>query len=146
MTKQSTFPITDPKFIGNLIPQKHPMVMVDSLLEFTDNHISAGLTVQPENIFVENNHLQEGGVLEHIAQSIALYTGYLYFLQNKPAPTGYIGAIKSATLYALPPLNTSLITRVTVMQEFGGVTLVTATTHCQDQPIATAEMKTVLAS
>jgi 3-hydroxyacyl-[acyl-carrier-protein] dehydratase len=146
MTKPSSFPITDPQFIGKLIPQKHPMVMVDSLLEFKNNQITAALTIKKNNIFVANHCFQEGGIIEHIAQSIALYTGYLYFLQDKPAPTGYIGAIKSVTIHGLPQVDSRLITQVQVLQEFGGVTLVTAITHHHERLIATAEMKTVLAS
>src|SRR5690606_4046534 len=122
MTKNHEIPITDSDFIGSLIPQKRPMVMVDKMMAFGENFITAGLTLHPENIFVKNTYLQESGILEHIAQSIALYTGYRYYLMNKPAPTGYIGAIKTASVFGLPKTQDQLVTKVSVMQEFAGVT------------------------
>jgi len=88
-------PILDKTFVENLIPQKAPFVMVDKLLAFCENEITAGLTVPEENIFVSENIFQESGLVEHMAQSVALYTGYQYFLKNEMPPTGYIGSIKS---------------------------------------------------
>lgn len=86
--------ITDKDFIGKLIPQKSPFVMVDKLLHFEDRKVIAGLTVSEENIFTQNNIFAVPGLIEHMAQSVALYTGYQFFLKKEDPPTGYIGAIK----------------------------------------------------
>ncbi|MET0760331.1 MAG: hypothetical protein ABWZ56_07915 [Flavobacterium sp.] len=144
--ENSTMPILDKAFVENLIPQKFPFVMVDKLLMFSENEITAGLTVPENNIFVKDGIFQEAGLIEHMAQSVALYTGYQYFLKREPAPTGYIGAIKTIEILQLPKLGEEIETTVTVLHEFMGVTLVDIAVKLNDTEIACSQMKTVLAN
>lgn len=139
-------PILDKAFVENLIPQKTPFVMVDKLIFFEENKIIAGLTIPQDNIFTSNEVFQESGLVEHMAQSVALYTGYQYFLKNEPAPTGYIGSIKTIQINRLPKLNEQVETSVAVLQEFMGVTLVDIVSKVNEEVIGTSQMKTVLAS
>lgn len=138
-------PILDRDFVGNLIPQKFPFVMVDKVLAFGENFITSGFTVEETNIFIDNSIFQEAGLIEHMAQSVALYTGYQFFLKQEPAPTGYIGSIKSIEIFQLPKVNDNLITKVNVLQEFAGITLVDISVLLNDVEIARGQMKTVLA-
>ena len=43
----------------NLIPQRPPIVMVDSFFGIEKNHSYSGLTVTADNIFCETGKLQE---------------------------------------------------------------------------------------
>ncbi len=138
--------ITDKDFIGKLIPQKAPFVMVDKLLHFEENKVIAGLTIAAENIFTQNNKFTAPGLIEHMAQSVALYTGYQFFLKKEAAPTGYIGAIKKAEISELPSIGKELVTTVIILHDIMGVTLLTAETKCDGRIIASSEMKTVLAT
>ncbi len=138
-------PILDRNFVGNLIPQKFPFVMVDKVLSFGENFITSGLTVEESNIFTKKLIFQEAGLIEHMAQSVALYTGYQFFLKNEPAPTGYIGSIKSIEIFELPKVNDNLITKVNILQEFAGITLVDISVFLNEIEIARGQMKTVLA-
>lgn len=137
--------ITDKDFIGKLIPQKKPFVMVDKLLHFEENRVVAGLSILEENIFIQNNKFAASGLIEHMAQSVALYTGYKFFQKKENAPTGYIGAIKKAEIFDLPSVGKELITRVNILHDIMGVTMLTAETECDGVVIASSEMKTVLA-
>jgi 3-hydroxyacyl-[acyl-carrier-protein] dehydratase len=137
--------IVSKETVENLIPQKAPFVMVDKLLKFEENTIIAGLTIPADNIFVDNGKFTEPGIVEHMAQSVALYTGYQYHLKNEPAPTGYIGSIKDVVITELPEAGDSLVTEVSVLQEFMGITLVNIITKKNDKQIAASQMKTVLA-
>ena len=143
--EQIVLPILDRDFVGNLIPQKYPFVMVDKVLAFGENFITSGFTVEESNIFTVNSTFQEAGLIEHMAQSVALYTGYQFFLKNEPAPTGYIGSIKSIEIFELPKLNDNLVTKVVVLQEFAGITLVDISVLLNEVEIARGQMKTVLA-
>lgn len=138
--------ITDSTFIGTLIPQKAPFVMVDKLLHFEEKKVVAGLTISEENIFTKNARFTAPGLIEHMAQTVALYTGYRFYLKQEPAPTGYIGAIKKAEIFELPGVGKELTTTVMVIHDIMGVTLVTAETECERKIIAFSEMKTVLAN
>lgn len=141
--KANDFPVLD---ISNLIPQKIPFVMVDSLLDFTNEKVVSAFKIIPSNLFVENNHLGEPGLVENMAQTVALHTGYDYFLKGEQAPTGYIGSIKSVTIHKLPRVNEVIRTEATILHEFMGVTMVTVSVfNAEDQEIASGEMKTVIA-
>lgn len=143
---ENQFPILDKDFVGNLIPQKKPFVMVDKLISFKENEIIAGITIVADNLFTKDSTFQESGLIEHMAQSVALYTGYQYYLKNEPAPTGYIGSIKSIEILRLPKLNENVETTVSVLHEFMGVTLVEIISKVGDEIISNGQIKTVLAS
>jgi predicted hotdog family 3-hydroxylacyl-ACP dehydratase len=144
--KNAVLPILDKNFVENLIPQKFPFVMVDKLIDFKENEIVVGLTVPENNIFVKDAVFQESGLIEHMAQSVALYTGYQFYLKQQPAPVGYIGSIKSIEINQLPKLNEEIETIVTVLHEFMGVTLVDISSKLNGVEIAKGQMKTVLAN
>lgn len=137
--------ITDKTFVEKLIPQKYPFVMVDKMLHFDEKKVVAGLTIHPENIFVHNNLFTAPGLIEHMAQTVALHTGYEFFLKNEDAPVGYIGAIKIAEVFELPKVEDELITTVIILHNIMGVTMVKAETFCNGKLVAQSEMKTVLA-
>ena len=142
----TTLPILDAAFVGSLIPQKFPFVMVDKLMSFSENKVVAGLEVSSDNIFENQGVFQESGLIEHMAQSVALFTGYQFYLKNEPAPTGYIGSIKSIEILELPKVEDNVVTTVSVLHEFMGVTLVDIVSRVNDKEIAKGQMKTVLAS
>lgn len=142
---KAPLPITDSKVVETLIPQKKPFVMVDALLAFSENKLQSGLQVLDTNIFVKNQRFQESGIIEHMAQSVALYTGYQYHLKNQKAPTGYIGSIKQTKIFQLPKTGQQITSKIQVLQEFAGVTLVEIATSINEEIIATAQMKTVIA-
>ncbi len=144
--KVFTDKITDKNFIGKLIPQRAPFVMVDKLLHFEESKVVAGLTISGDNIFTLNNIFTAPGLIEHMAQTVALYTGYRFYLKEEDAPVGYIGAIKKAEIFELPSIGKELKTTVNILHDIMGVTLVTAETECEGKVIASSEMKTVLAN
>lgn len=131
--------------VENLLPQKFPFVMVDTMHSYTETSLVSGLKIQSENIFVADNTFLEAGLIEHMAQSVALHTGYQFFLKNEIAPTGYIGSIKEIEIKKLPKLNDTIQSEVTILQEFAGITLVDIVTTLNNEEIARGQMKTVLA-
>jgi len=138
-------PLLDKRVVNDLIPQKAPFVMVDKLFYFSENKVVSGLTISEDNIFSFQSIFTASGLVENMAQTVALFTGYQYFLKNEPAPTGYIGAIKKVEISEFPKVGDELITSVTILYEIMGVTLVTSQVECNGNIIATSEMKTVLA-
>ena len=138
-------PLTDKDFVKNLIPQRDPFVMVDKLFYFSENKVISGFSISEDNIFSFQSLFTASGLIENMAQTVALFTGYQYFLKNEPAPTGYIGAIKKVEISEFPKAGNELITSATILHEIMGVTLVTSQVECNGKIIATSEMKTVLA-
>ncbi|WP_223032179.1 hypothetical protein [Hanstruepera marina] len=140
---KSQLPLTN---ISHLIPQKAPFVMVDTLLEFTNEKVVSAFKILDNNLFIENGKLNEPGLIENMAQSVALHTGYDYFLKGEQAPTGYIGSIKKIEVFKRPALNDIITTRVDILHEFDGITMVKVTAYnTENEPLASGEMKTVIA-
>ena len=130
--------------ILNYIPQRDPIVMVDAFYGIKDNTSFSGLTIKEDNIFLQNGHFNESGIIEHIAQSCALRVGYLCQQAQTPTPIGYIGAIKNMTIDQLPIAGQQLYTTVTIEQEVFDITLVSAKVNINDRLIASCEMKIFL--
>lgn len=136
--------ITDSTTIRKLIPQRPPMVMIDALVYYDESKVISGFTILEDNLFVQNTEFTEPGLIEHMAQTVALYTGYHFYINNMQAPEGYIGAIKGVEINKLPNVGDQIETEVIILQEIMGVTLVKGTTRLHGEVIMTAQMKTVL--
>lgn len=132
--------------ILKLIPQRPPFVLVDKIYTHSENEILSGFTI-PENHVLLNleNKLSESGIIEHFAQTIALYQGYYYYLKNLPAPVGYIGSIKNIEIFELPKINQEIRTKLTVLNQLMGVTMVSGEVYLNDKIIAQGEMRTIIA-
>jgi hypothetical protein len=115
------------------------------MYSFTESSLVSGLKIENDNIFSDNDIFLEAGLIEHMAQSVALHTGYEFFLRNETAPTGYIGSIKEIAIKKLPKINDTIQSTVTIIQEFAGITLVDIVTTLNNEEIANGQMKTVLA-
>ena len=132
--------------ITHLIPQKSPFVMVDCLLDFSNTTVVSSFKILQNNLFVENNTLLEPGLIENMAQTVALHTGYDYFIKGENAPIGYIGSIKKINVLKLPVLNDTITTKVDILHEFNGITMVSIQVlNSEHEEIASGEMKTVIA-
>lgn len=131
--------------VKELLPQKSPFVMVHKLLEHDEDSIITSLLIEEDNIFCHNGVFSESGLIEHLAQSVALHTGYDFFVKNEAAPVGYIGTINNLTINKLPKLGQTLQTNVKIVTEFMGVTLVEGEVTCEDEVVLSAKMKTFIA-
>ncbi|WP_281226032.1 hypothetical protein [Flavobacterium aquiphilum] len=145
MTVVRNNPLGEKDFVETLIPQRFPFVMVDKLYSYSETELVSGFTIQSDALFLENDFFLESGIIEHMAQSVALHTGYQFYLKKMQAPTGYIGSVKDIEISQLPKLHDEIITTVSILQEFGGITLVDVVTKLDDVEIAKGQMKTVLA-
>ncbi len=124
-----------------LFPQRKPIVMVDTFFCADEEGAETGLTVTDDNIFCEAARLREPGIIEHIAQSAAAFAGYAPYTRGEQPKLGFIGEIKKMKIQRLPLVGDSLHTRLHVMGEAAGVTLIKAETDIAGDIIATCQMK-----
>jgi predicted hotdog family 3-hydroxylacyl-ACP dehydratase len=132
------FPVEN---IISLIPQKFPFVMVGKLLAVNEQITRSSFVVEADNIFVSENHFQEAGLLENIAQTAALRAGYLAHAENKPVKMGYIGAVKDLEIFNLPKVGNELITETTIINNIFDVTIIAGKVWYHEQLQAQCEMK-----
>jgi predicted hotdog family 3-hydroxylacyl-ACP dehydratase len=139
-------PFSDKEQIKTLIPQREPIIMVDKLLSYSETEVTASFTITAENIFTANKTFSETGIVEHMAQTIALHSGYKNREKKGDASIGFIGAIKKVEVFKLPKVLDTLTTTATIVTEFMGITLVRLRCMSNDTLIAECEMKTAVAN
>ena len=127
--------------IFQLIPQRPPIVMVDVVWSAMEDGAETGLTVAEDNIFVRNGLFREPGLIEHIAQSAAAFAGYGTFIRGEEPKLGFIGEIKEGNIYTLPPVGSELRTTLSLIAVVKGISLISAKTTCDGQPVADCQMK-----
>ncbi|WP_283639393.1 hypothetical protein [Mesonia mobilis] len=131
--------------VENLLPQKAPFAMVDGLVELNREAFST-LTIAEDNLLVNKNHFSEAGLLEFMAQSIAVSSAFMRE-SKKEAKVGFIGAIKKTEILALPKVATQIFGKVEKKYEAIGIQLAKVEVFNSSQELlAWAEIKTVLSS
>lgn len=124
-----------------LIPQRPPFVMIGQLLCSDEKITRTAFRVSEENIFVENGHFYEPGLLENIAQTAAARAGTISRRENKPVQAGYIAAVKNLEIFGLPKTGDELITEIQIEEQVFTFTLLSGKVWCNELLIAQCEMK-----
>lgn len=136
------------KYIGidiyKLIPQRPPMVMVDSFDGFVDDISLTSLKIVNSNILCNDDELSESGIIEHVAQSAAARVGYISITNNREVPLGFIGSVDKFQINRKPKIGETLITKIKVVQHVFGITLICAEVYSNDELIAIGNMKIFL--
>ncbi|MBQ1970167.1 MAG: hydroxymyristoyl-ACP dehydratase [Paludibacteraceae bacterium] len=128
-----------------LIPHRHPMVMIDSLVEASEDAVTSTLLIKDENIFVADGELSEVGIIEHVAQTAALRIGYICQQEGQPVRNGFIGSFKKFKLQRRAKSGELLKTDLKVMQSVGNITMISAKVHANNEHIADCIMTVALA-
>lgn len=132
------------------IPQRQPIVVVHGLISHSENTSTSEFYVEETHLFVRDGKLLESGLMENIAQTAALRSGYHFAQQMteensmKEPPIGFIGALKNFVVNELPEVGSVLKTTVTVAYEVMGMQVVEAKVECEENTISTCEMKIFL--
>ncbi|MBU2515185.1 3-hydroxyacyl-ACP dehydratase [bacterium] len=118
--------------------------MIDSLTDSNGILYTTEFRIQSSNIFVDNGHLTEAGLIENIAQTAAAGLGYGFYQQNKSIPTGFIGAIQKLKIVELPDVNKKITTSVKVTNTVLNLTVISGTIQYDGKQIASCDMKLFL--
>lgn len=130
--------------ILELIPQRPPMVMVDRLLHCDTVLTKTEFTVRKECIMVDDDHMSPIGLIENIAQTCAARMGYINISNGKEVRVGVIGALREMEIHALPKVDDTITTSITVSDEVFGMTLAQAESRCGDTIMASGTIKIAL--
>jgi 3-hydroxymyristoyl/3-hydroxydecanoyl-(acyl carrier protein) dehydratase len=134
--------------ILDLIPQRPPIVMIDSLLSCDEKQVVSQLFIRRDNIFLDRKGLTASGMMETMAQTAAARTGYLMKNRpdgmNKKPPVGVIGSIKNFRLYFQPEIDSVIKTTVEIAHEVLQATLVKGKVEVNGKLAAESEMQIYL--
>lgn len=127
-----------------LIPQRPPFVMIGTLKKCDEVSTVTSFVIEADNLMVSDGKLQEGGLIENIAQSAAAMTGYESVRNNTPVGKGFIGAVKNFSLTTKPKIGQEITTHIVVQNQVMNVTILGGEVFCEGEKIASCEMKIFL--
>jgi len=130
--------------IIDLIPQKYPMVMVDGLISNDETMTISTLSISENNIFCSYGFFTEPGLIENIAQTAALRSGYEAMKSNKEPTVGFIGSVKKMKIYKLPKVNDVIHTKITILTRLMNVLIIKGEVTINTQLMAEGEMNIFL--
>ena len=126
------------------IPQREPIVMIDTLIESDEIKTVSALTINAENIFCKDGVLNMPGLIENMAQTAALRVGYYCKTENKPVPIGFIGGIKNLILNNFPEIGSTIYTEVILKHEVMDASIVQCYIKQSEEILAECELKIFL--
>jgi 3-hydroxyacyl-[acyl-carrier-protein] dehydratase len=134
--------------ILELIPQRYPMVMIDSMVACDEKKAVSRLTIRQDNLFLNGHGFTTEGMMENMAQTAAARTGYLLLNKQESsgfkAPIGVIGSIKNFRMYCQPPIGSVIITTISIEHEVLQATVVKGKVEMNGELAAESDMQIFL--
>lgn len=127
--------------MADLIPQRHPFILVDKLISCNDKLIESSFQIPENHSMVTNGKLCEGGLIENIAQTAAAGNGYEAKGKGLDIPKGFIAGIKNLWIKHLPEVNSQLFTKVILQDRIMGYNLMKGEVFEGEEIIISCEMK-----
>jgi 3-hydroxymyristoyl/3-hydroxydecanoyl-(acyl carrier protein) dehydratase len=123
------------------IPQKPPMVMVDSIIAAENSVTVTSFVIRGDNVFLQDGLFREPGLIENIAQSAAAGIGTGPVNISEKPKLGFIGAIRDLKIRRFPKTGDTIKTKVTVTHEIFNATVVSGEIRMDDELIAECELR-----
>ena len=121
--------------VKNFIPQRNPILMVDNLICIVENTATTSYKIK-ESIFTnDKNIMVKYGLIEHVAQSSALFYGYLH-----GKSFGMIGKIKNLQICNDLIVDTLITSKISIIKEIGNLVSVTTESYHDQLIIMKSEM------
>lgn len=123
--------------INNFLPHRAPMLMVDLVMEINDERVTSVFIINEDNIFVENGIFAESGLIENAAQTCSAIVGRKYYCDEEELSVsgakaiGFISAIKTLTIHALPKVGDMITTKVELGSKFVSDSYALCTMNCK---------------
>jgi len=132
--------LADKNMVQGLVPQGEPMIMVDGLISHNNKSTESSLTIKSDNVFCNDQFFSEPGIVENIAQTAALRSGYEAYLNEKNPDIGFIGLVKNLVIKRIPKVGEKLVTKVEVISELMGALVVQGQTTINNEIIAEGQL------
>ncbi|HOP00274.1 MAG TPA: beta-hydroxyacyl-ACP dehydratase [Bacteroidales bacterium] len=127
--------------ITDLIPQRVPMIMIDTLEYAGEKSAGGSFLIQESNVFCHGGIFMEAGMLEFIAQTAAAYTGYRMVQAGGEVKPGFIGSVKNVVVHSLPQSDTIIKSEITIDSELLGYTIISGKVFQGPEMLAECEMR-----
>jgi predicted hotdog family 3-hydroxylacyl-ACP dehydratase len=123
--------------IKNYLPHRKPMLMVDMILAMDEEKVETVFEIKQDNIFIEGKTFVEAGLIENAAQTCSSIVAKGYFVDENNEDKddvdviGFISALKTLKIHALPKVGEIITTRATLASKFITETYTLCTMNCK---------------
>jgi 3-hydroxyacyl-[acyl-carrier-protein] dehydratase len=132
--------------IKKYIPQREPFIMIDALIDATNEGFRSEFEIVDSNCLLINDVLSESALVENIAQTCAAGFGYLNSLIEDSEPRlGFIGAVTKLINFKSAVLHQKIDTTVSILNTFENIHLIQGTCFVDEVKLLECQMKIVLA-
>lgn len=140
-------PILTGDQILSYIPQRPPMVFVDTFYGMIDNAQYSSLLVTPDMMFMEDGKLLDIGLIEFLTQS-----GYVWFcyyekvlLQKSDLEItkGYLCKIKNVHVFDTPCTGTRIYSKMDVIFYSSSFCTIHMTAYTEDETLAEGDFDVI---
>ncbi len=132
--------LVEKRKIFELIPQSPPMAMVDALVFSDEQSTTSRLILDRNNLFCQDGYFREPGLVENMAQTVALRGAYQTRQNSKRAKKGFIGSIRRFSVFQLPRDNDILYTTITITNQLLNAFVITGRVYVGNTLVAEGEM------
>ena len=99
--------------IDELVPHSGTMSLLDKVVEYGEDWLTAEVTISPETLFLTNDAVPAWVGVEYMAQTIAAFAGILAKTHQQDVKLGFLlGTRKYTTSVSSFPIGTRLLIRV----------------------------------
>ena len=127
--------------VTSLIPQREPMIMIDKIINHSDEKTVTSFTIRKNNIFVEEDFFQSSGLMENIAQSSAARMGMETIKHAKKPLLGYIASIKDLSINRLPKIGETILTDIVQTNQINNIIVIMGICKIDDIVVSSCELK-----
>lgn len=129
------------------IPQRPPMVFVDTFYGLIDDVQYSSLFVVPDMLFVEDGKLLDIGLIEFLTQS-----GYVWFCYREKVllqksdleiTKGYLCKIKNVHVFDTPCTGTRIYSRMEVLFYSSSFCTIRMTAYTEDRTLAEGDFDVI---
>ena len=137
-------PIVDTDTILNYIPQRPPIVLISRIYKCDEASVITGFDIVDEHFLTQNGVLTESGIIENMAQTAASMAGYEAVHKQIPPRVGFIANIKNLNIHFQPKSGNEILTEVSTKTQVMNVSIIEAKSFCNNELVASCEMKIFL--
>jgi predicted hotdog family 3-hydroxylacyl-ACP dehydratase len=84
--------------VGELIPHRAPMILLDEMLELTPERAVAAVRITPQSQFFEDGEVPSVVMIEYMAQTIAAFAGSGRRSSGQPIELGFLLGCREMTI------------------------------------------------
>ena len=127
-----------------LLPQKHPFIAVDQLVEFEKDFCTSSFEINKNHPLLNCAETTAGLLIENMAQTAALHLSYSYFLKGVECPIGFIVEVKNLEIKKHPSIGDRLTTKIKIETEILNYIIAKGEIYLERDLISSCSLKVVL--